>query len=113
MHAYRVEAVRLWLVPAEPQDESSSTPRGSGSGGKPSDQSRRPAVILPSDPVQMDTDLFMDLDRDLSFPLYSFIGSGAFGQVAHGQLGCMRCVMNTLRLTSQVTLCLTAISPAI
>ena len=37
-------------------------------------------LLAPSGPVQ---DIEMDFERDLAFPLYSYIGAGAFGQV-HG-----------------------------
>jgi hypothetical protein len=39
-------------------------------------------VILPSDPARIGVDLSMSLARDLQFPVYSFIGAGAFGQVS-------------------------------
>lgn len=39
------------------------------------------SFILPSDPPQSDVRLDMDLATDIQFPINSFIGSGAFGQV--------------------------------
>jgi len=38
-------------------------------------------VILPGDPARTDMDLGMSLGGDLTFPMYSFIGAGAFAQV--------------------------------
>ncbi|KAI8462275.1 MAG: hypothetical protein J3K34DRAFT_527865 [Monoraphidium minutum] len=69
------EVVRLWLVPVD-GDEG----RPSGSSGPSSGGPRGVEVILPSDPVRCGVDLGMALS-DLQFPVYSFIGAGAFGQV--------------------------------
>lgn len=46
-------------------------------------------VVLPSDPHQAGVDLTIDLQRDLSFPAKSYIGSGAYGQVGVGHCSTM------------------------
>jgi hypothetical protein len=119
----RSERVRVWLVPSAAADAVTrlhSTSSSSLLARAPSST----AVVLPSDPVQIDVvsaggpawllwvclqvlllavcgrvvmdsacccccccccccvqDLSIDFDNDLAFPLYSYIGAGAFGQV--------------------------------
>ncbi|KAI8473495.1 MAG: kinase-like domain-containing protein [Monoraphidium minutum] len=82
----RDEIVRLWLMPTDGDAGANArlfgTPMSGGSGANARRTQHKDAqVILPGDPVRPDLDLDMTLARDLAFPMYSFIGAGAFAQV--------------------------------
>ncbi|GBF91918.1 V-type proton ATPase subunit B-like [Raphidocelis subcapitata] len=78
----REEVVRLWLVPTDGAGGSGVLgTRASGEGRASGARNADFRVILPGDPMRTDLDLGLSLGRDLTFPMYSFIGSGAFAQV--------------------------------
>jgi hypothetical protein len=75
------ELVRLWLVPNDkPEGEEDEMERRRRAMGRVGSDS----LVLPGDPPRPDVDLEMRLEKDLVFPMYSFIGAGAFGQVGGG-----------------------------
>ena len=72
------ELVRLWLVPNDrPEGEEDEIDRRRMAMGRVGSNS----LVLPGDPPRPDVDLQMNLEKELVFPMYSFIGAGAFGQV--------------------------------
>lgn len=85
---HKDEVIRLWLVPVEcgegrPGARLFATPASASASGRSwtREPLARAAVILPGDPVRTDLDMEMSMARDLAFPMYSFIGAGAFAQV--------------------------------
>ena len=69
--------VRLWLMPCA--DTASAERQGSQDSAQ---FSRRIAIVRADSPILRDVDLALNIDTDLHFPIDSFIGSGAFGEVS-------------------------------